>query len=291
MAETGADDGEHRIDHGSESLPRSSDTRRSFWTVERPRDHRLSPPTRSPPPPSRPPTHPSALQRLIVHLANDNPSWGYRRIHGELTGLGHQIAETTVWQILRENNIDPVPNRCDVTWTAFLRSQAAVACDYFTVDSAKLRRYHDLFSSTSRPGRWSSPASPRTRPVPSTTQAARKLFLNHSDGLEGARALVRDGGSQFIDAFDEIFRTEGSKVLMTPVKASHHRHRQRTTRYSDQPDATDSSTNTQTPPDQPRQGFRPPQARGSTCGPAIGARRQCGASSAPMKRSPPTPNR
>jgi transposase InsO family protein len=51
-----------------------------------------------------------------------------------------------------------------------------------------------------------------------TTQAARNLFLKHTDQLTDARALVRDRGSQFIDAFDEIFRTEGLKILKTPAR-------------------------------------------------------------------------
>ena len=50
------------------------------------------------------------------------------------------------------------------------------------------------------------------------TQAARNLFLHHADGLAGTRALVRDRGSQFTRAFDEIFRTEGCEVLKTPVR-------------------------------------------------------------------------
>ena len=51
-----------------------------------------------------------------------------------------------------------------------------------------------------------------------TTQAARNLFLHHTDRLVASRALVRDRGSQFVDAFDEIFRTEGMKILKTPVR-------------------------------------------------------------------------
>ena len=47
---------------------------------------------------------------------------------------------------------------------------------------------------------------------------ARNLFLRHADGLAGTRALVRDRASQFIDAFDEIFRTERMKILKTPVR-------------------------------------------------------------------------
>jgi transposase InsO family protein len=172
-----------------------------------------------PPRPSlgRPPTA-AELRRLIVRLAKENPTWGYRRIHGELVGLGHKIAQTTVWQILKDNDIDPAPGRSEVTWTEFLRSQAAVACDFFTVDTATLRRYYVLFfinvdtrevffaGLTANPtGAW-------------TTQAARNLFLNHTGQLTGARALVRDRGSQFVDSFDEVFRTEGLKILRTPVR-------------------------------------------------------------------------
>ena len=51
-----------------------------------------------------------------------------------------------------------------------------------------------------------------------TTQAARNLFLGHANQITDARALVRDRGSQFIDSFDEIFRTEGLKILKTPVR-------------------------------------------------------------------------
>lgn len=158
------------------------------------------------------------LRQLIVRLAKENPTWGHRRIQGELARLGHTIAKTTVWQILTDNGIDPSPNRSETTWTEFLRSQAAVACDFFTVDTAALRRYYVLFfihvetrqvffaGVTANPtGAW-------------TTQAARNLFLRHSAQLDGARGPVRDRGSQFIDNFDEIFRTEGFKILKTPVR-------------------------------------------------------------------------
>jgi hypothetical protein len=80
-----------------------------------------------------------------VRLAKENPTWGHRRIHGELVGLGHTIASSTVWQILKDNGIDSSPKRSEVTWTEFLRSHAAVACDLFTVDTATLPRYYVLF--------------------------------------------------------------------------------------------------------------------------------------------------
>jgi len=154
----------------------------------------------------------------VVRLAEENPTWGHRRVHGELVGLGHTIASSTVWQILKDHGIEPAPERSAVTWSEFLRSQAAVACDFFTVDTATLRRYYVLYfihietrqvfyaGATANPtGAW-------------TTQAARNLFLRHSEQLADARALVRDCGSQFINNFDETFRTEGFKILKTPVR-------------------------------------------------------------------------
>ena len=153
-----------------------------------------------------------------MRLANENPTWGYRRIQGELARLGHTISRTTVWQILTDTGIDPSPNRSNVTWTEFLHSQAAVATDFFTVDTAFLRRYYVRFfikvntrevifgGVTINPtGNW-------------TTQAARNLFLRHANQLAGARALVRDRGSQFTASFDETFRTEGLKILKTPIR-------------------------------------------------------------------------
>ncbi len=128
------------------------------------------------------------------------------------------MASSTVWQILKTGGIDPAPQRSDVTWSKFLHSQAAVACDFFTVDTALLRRYYVLFfihvptrqvffaGATANPtGQW-------------TAQAARNLFLHHADRLADARALVRDRGSQFVDAFDEVFRTEGLKILKPPIR-------------------------------------------------------------------------
>ena len=167
--------------------------------------------------PGRPPTA-VELRRLVLRLGTENPTWGYRRIHGELTGLGQPIASSTVWQILKTNGIDPSPERSDITWSQFLHSQAAMACDFFTVDTAMLRRYYVLFF-IHIPTRQVFYARATANPTGAwATQAARNLFLRHGDRLSGARALVRARGSQFIDAFDEVFRTEGLKILKTPVR-------------------------------------------------------------------------
>ncbi len=72
--------------------------------------------------PGRPSTAPQIRQR-ILRLAAENPTWGYRRIHGELIELGHQVGASTVWRILKHQDINPAPHRSTVTWTQFLLSQ------------------------------------------------------------------------------------------------------------------------------------------------------------------------
>ena len=87
------------------------------WHRRRIARHWTQPPRRRQ---GRPPT-PAALRQLVVTLAKQNPMWGHRRIHGELVGLGHAIASSTVWRILKDNNIEPAPQRSAVTWSEFLR--------------------------------------------------------------------------------------------------------------------------------------------------------------------------
>jgi len=86
-------------------------------------------------------------RKLVLRLARENPTWGYRRIHGELARLGVTIAASTVWTILKTAGVDPAPGRNSESWTTFLQAQAAaiVACDFFTVDTVLLRRYYVLF--------------------------------------------------------------------------------------------------------------------------------------------------
>jgi hypothetical protein len=69
--------------------------------------------------PGRPRTA-TAIRALVLEMARDNPSQGYRRIHGELADLGSKLAPSTVWRILYNAGIDPTPTRSGLTWQAFL---------------------------------------------------------------------------------------------------------------------------------------------------------------------------
>jgi putative transposase len=57
-----------------------------------------------------------SVRLLVLRLARENPSWGYRRIHGELLVLGIKVAASTVWEILRHAGIHPAPERASTTW-------------------------------------------------------------------------------------------------------------------------------------------------------------------------------
>jgi hypothetical protein len=129
------------------------------WHRRRVARHWTHPPRRT----GRPPTT-AAIQALVLAMATENPTWGYRRIHGELVGLGHHIGASTVWQILHDHTIVPAPQRATVTWSQFLRSQAAVAGDFACVDTVMVHRYSCCSSSTSRRDACSTPGSPPTRP-------------------------------------------------------------------------------------------------------------------------------
>jgi putative transposase len=82
------------------------------------------------------------LRELVLRLARENPAWGYRRIHGELSRLGYGAGASTVWTILRRAGVDPAPKQLAVSWRQFLRAQAngVLAVDFFTVDTVFLRR-------------------------------------------------------------------------------------------------------------------------------------------------------
>ncbi len=169
--------------------------------------------------PGRPPTVPG-IARLVVRLAKENPLWGYRRIHGEVTKLGLAVAPSTVWEILHAAGIDPAPRRSGPTWRQFLHAQAAgiLAVDFLHADTVLLKRLYVLVfiehgtrrmhlgGVTAHPtGDW-------------TVQQARNLALRLDERFEGIRFLIRDRGSNFTASFDAVFQATGTRILRTAVQ-------------------------------------------------------------------------
>ena len=112
----------------------------------------------------RPPTRPT-IRALVLRLAAENPTWGYRRITGELARLGRKVGRATVWRILHKAGMDPAPRRSGPSRGQFLRAQAdgILACDFFHADTITLTRLTASPSSSTLPAASRSWVSPPTR--------------------------------------------------------------------------------------------------------------------------------
>jgi transposase len=170
--------------------------------------------------PGRPPTGPG-IARLAVRLAKENPLWGHRRIHGELTKLGVMVAPSTVWEILHAAGIDPAPRRSGPTWRHFLHAQATgiLAVDFLHVDTALLKRLYILVfieHGTRRMHLGGVTANPTGE---WTVQQARNLALGLDERFADIKFLIRDRGSNFTRAFDAVFQATGARIVRTAVRA------------------------------------------------------------------------
>jgi len=174
--------------------------------------------------PGRPATG-GEIRALVVRLAQENPAWGYRRIHGELVGLGIKLAASTVRSILKEAGIEPAPKRLEPSWADFLRRQAAsiLECDFLTVDTLFLKRFYVLFF-VELANRRVRLAGITTNPDGSwVTQQARNLLMEFDDEDVRPLFLIRDRDSKFSRDFDDVFRSEGIRVIKAPVRAPNAR--------------------------------------------------------------------
>jgi transposase len=160
------------------------------------------------------------IRALILRLARENPGWGYRRIHGELAGLGVKIAASTAWEILKKAGIDPAPRRTGPTWSQFLRSQAEaiLACDFFTADlldgtqayvlaviEHATRRIRILGVTLHPTGEW-------------TAQQARNLIMDLGEQAHRAKFMIRDRGPNYTSAFNAVLAGAGIRTVLCNVR-------------------------------------------------------------------------
>ena len=160
------------------------------------------------------------IRALVLRLARENPGWGYRRIHGELAGLGIRVSASTVWEILKKAGIDPAPRRSGPAWSLFLRSQAEaiLACDFFTADlldgtqayvlaaiEHASRRIRILGVTLHPTGEW-------------TAQQARNLIMDLGGQAHRVKFMIRDRGSNFTSAFDAVLADAGIRTVLCSVR-------------------------------------------------------------------------
>ncbi len=164
-----------------------------------------------------------SIRILVLRLVRENPSWGYRRIHGELATLGIKVAASTVWEILRAEGIDPAPHGSTSTWADFLRGQAhaLLAVDFIeTVTLTGQRQYilAVIEHATRRMRVLGATAHPTAAWV---TQAARNLVMDLDDAGVQARYLLRDRDAKFPALFDRILADAGIDIVLSGVRVPH----------------------------------------------------------------------
>jgi hypothetical protein len=160
------------------------------------------------------------IKALVLRLARENPEWGYRRIHGELAGLGVNVAAPAVWEILKANGTGPAPRRTGPAWSQFLRSQAEtiLACDFFSVDlpggtqacvlaviGHAARRIRVLGVTLYPTGEW-------------TTQQARNLIMDLGGQAERMKFMIRDRGPNFTAASGAVLADAGIRTVLCNVR-------------------------------------------------------------------------
>jgi putative transposase len=160
------------------------------------------------------------IKALVLRLARENPEWGYRRIHGELAGLGVKVAASTVWEILKTNGVGPSRRGTRPAWSQFLRSQAEaiLACDFFTVDlldgtqayvlaiiEHATRRIRILGVTLHPTGAW-------------TAQQARNLIMDLGEQAHRVKFVIRDRGSNFAATFDAVLADAEIRTVLCNVR-------------------------------------------------------------------------
>jgi transposase len=168
----------------------------------------------------RPPVR-RTVRSVVLRLARENDSWGYRRIHGELAALGIIVAPSTVWQILKDAGIDPAPSRDGPGWAEFLRSQAQgiLALDFFTADLLNGTKAYVL-AVIEHGSRRVRVLGTTKHPVQSwVVQQARNLLMDLGDAGTRAKFVLHDRDASFTQAFDAVFQAAGIRVIRSAVQA------------------------------------------------------------------------
>jgi len=174
--------------------------------------------------PGRPPTA-AGISALVVRMAEENRGWGYRRIQGALSNLGHIVARTTIANILKRHGIEPVPERSrKTTWKEFLTRHwdQIVATDFFTMEvwtCSGLTRFIVLFFMD---------LSTRRVQIGGIASSANGLWMvqiarNLTDAVDGffagKRYLIHDRDPLYTREFLATLATVGIESVKLPPQS------------------------------------------------------------------------
>jgi transposase InsO family protein len=166
------------------------------------------------------------VERLAVQMAEENPTWGYRRIQGALANLGHHIDKITVRNILRRHHMEPAPQRrkAGMSWAQFLKMhwEVLAATDFFTVEVATwhgLVTYY-VFVVMELATRRVQIAGITPHPTAAFMQQCARQLTDPFDGfLLGKRYLLRDRDTKFTQAFDGLLKASGVEPIVLPPRS------------------------------------------------------------------------
>lgn len=153
-----------------------------------------------------------------MRMAQENRGWGYRRIQGALSNLGHPLARSTIADMLRRHGIEPAPERSrKTTWKEFLAQhwELIVAADFFTVEvwtASGLKRFLVLFFLH---------LSSRRVEIAGVASSANGLWMSQiGRNVSGAADRILNGKRYLIHDRDPLFTTEFKKILASVAVTS-----------------------------------------------------------------------
>src|SRR6266511_346800 len=166
------------------------------------------------------------IEQFVVRMAEENPTWGYRRIQGALANLGHHIDAITVRNILRRHHMEPAPQRrkAGMSWGQFLKLhwEVLAATDFFTVEGATWHgvvTYYVLVVMELATHRVQI-AGITPHPTAAFMQQCARQLTDPLDGfLLGKRYLIHDRDTKFTPAFDGLLKDSGVEPIVLPPRS------------------------------------------------------------------------
>jgi putative transposase len=162
---------------------------------------------------------------LILQMALENPSWGYTRIRGALANLGHQVGRGTIANILKENGIEPAPERGAPTrWSTFLKAhwECLTATDFLSVEVCTIKGLvtHYILFFIDIASRSVNVAGITPHPDNSWMAQIARNITDVNDGfLRGKRYLILDRDAKYTDEFRNVLVREGFRVVRLPFRS------------------------------------------------------------------------